>query len=264
YAVSVDGTTWTNVTGTNHTFALVDGVHTAYVRAYDKAGNFNETNVTFTVDTTAPTAEYAPTGDWIPVYTDIVVEFSEVMNVSSVSIVIDGVTGSVSWSGNTVTFNPDSNLNYSTEYEVTVSGKDVAGNELEISWTFNTSKLTSFVGVMVDGNGDPITGVLVNISNGSFSEALTTGSSGYFSFAYDFEISGPFTITASKEGYQTLTVENATFELGGMNDLGDLEMIVEDSGGSDDSDSTLLIVAVVAIVAVLVGAGYFVYLRKKK
>lgn len=41
---------------TSHTFTgLTNGQHTVTVRAYNKAGNYSETSITFTIDTTAPT-----------------------------------------------------------------------------------------------------------------------------------------------------------------------------------------------------------------
>ena len=88
---------------------------------------------------------------------------------------------------------------------------------------------------------------------------------GTFNFSYGFEIFGPFNLTASKDGYQTLTVENATFELGETNDLGDLKMITEDvDDDSSGSDGILLIAGAVAIIAIAGGAGYFIFHRKKK
>ena len=56
YEISNDTISWTNV-GTNNsvTYTYSDGLHTLYVRAYDNAGNVNQTNVTFIVDTTPPT-----------------------------------------------------------------------------------------------------------------------------------------------------------------------------------------------------------------
>jgi len=264
-----NGTGWDNATlgasARNILFDLEDGAFTIYIKVVDNAGNERALNVTFAIDVTAPMAEVSPTGNWVPIYTNIVVEFSEAMNATSVSIVIDGVPGHVSWSGNTATFDPDQTLNWNIEYQVTISGKDLAGNGLEMSWTFNTSQLTLFVGVIVDENGDPLTGVTVMISNSTSSETQVTGADGSFSFGYGFEIFGPFNITASKDGYQTLTVENVTVELGGTNDLGDLEMLAEDvDDGSSGSDGMLLIAGAVVIIAIVGGAGYLIFQRKKK
>jgi hypothetical protein len=46
YEVSTDGAERNVVSRTQHTFEMADGVHTIHVRAYDAAGNFNESSVT--------------------------------------------------------------------------------------------------------------------------------------------------------------------------------------------------------------------------
>ncbi|MEM0449892.1 MAG: Ig-like domain-containing protein, partial [Methanomassiliicoccales archaeon] len=56
YEVSIDGGSWILVgLDTNYTFTgLADGNHTAYVKAVDKAGNYNVTSVSFVTDITPP------------------------------------------------------------------------------------------------------------------------------------------------------------------------------------------------------------------
>ena len=56
YEYSTDGgETWTSTYATGRTFtSLADGRHAIQVRAYDRAGNFAEASVTFTVDTELP------------------------------------------------------------------------------------------------------------------------------------------------------------------------------------------------------------------
>ena len=56
-----------------------------------------------------------------------------VMNQTAVTIVVDGVTGTVSWNGNVATFTPSAALAYDTSYSVTVSGKDLAGNDMGVT-----------------------------------------------------------------------------------------------------------------------------------
>jgi hypothetical protein len=56
FEVRMDESTWLDVdNATSHEFiSVADGSHVVYVRAFDKAGNSNETNVSFKVDTTPP------------------------------------------------------------------------------------------------------------------------------------------------------------------------------------------------------------------
>lgn len=88
---------------------------------------------------------YSPTGTSVPVTTTISVTFSEAMNQASVQNAFSTsppIIGSFSWSGNTMTFTPSSNLAYATTYSVTVGtgAKDTAGNNLQspCNWQFKT------------------------------------------------------------------------------------------------------------------------------
>jgi len=256
YEISPNGTSWTIVTGTEHTLALGDGNHTIRVRAYDKAGNFNETNVTVIVDTVAPTAIVSPTGDQAPLSPQVVVEFSEAMNQTSVTIVVEGVEGSVDWSGNTATLTLSGRLAYGTTYNVTASGKDLAGNTMTTNWTFSTLSVGSIVGVLLDDKGDPMAEILVQLSGG---DSATTDSQGNFRF--DQLLVGNYTLTVEVEGYEPLTM-NVTVEADGTTDLGDIVLVSTDAGSDEGAFPWLMliiglgIVAAVAVVAV-------VYLKKK-
>ena len=57
YQYKLDDGEWSeNTTATSHTFTdLADGEHTVHVRVYDHAGNYDDTSVTFTLDTVPPT-----------------------------------------------------------------------------------------------------------------------------------------------------------------------------------------------------------------
>ncbi|HET8864541.1 MAG TPA: Ig-like domain-containing protein, partial [Gracilimonas sp.] len=85
----------------------------------------------------------------VDVDSDITATFSEPMNESSISnstIIVTRqgrtVSGSVSYSDNTVTFNPDGDLRDDRTYRVTITTgvEDLAGNALEndVTWTFRT------------------------------------------------------------------------------------------------------------------------------
>jgi len=60
FEYSINGSVWTIIGHPYVELDLNDGRYTVYVRAYDLAGNYNETSVTFIVDTIAPTVTGAP------------------------------------------------------------------------------------------------------------------------------------------------------------------------------------------------------------
>jgi hypothetical protein len=125
--------------------------------AKDISGNYLETifNSSFTTaeqpDWTPPNVDSVSPADSdtdIPISTNISVTFSEQMDTGSVQSAFslsDGsneVSGTFSWSGDTMTFNPSNDLGYSTLYYVTVGtgAKDISGNYLET--IFNSSFTT--------------------------------------------------------------------------------------------------------------------------
>jgi uncharacterized repeat protein (TIGR01451 family) len=117
------------------------------------------TNIVFnTVDAAPPTITgKSPLGSGVSVDSDISVTFSEPMNETSVESafsIVPNVPGSVTWVGNTITFDPTANLAYSAKYTVTIHGTamDSVGNGLDgdedgtaegsptddYSWSFTT------------------------------------------------------------------------------------------------------------------------------
>ncbi|UCE73665.1 MAG: Ig-like domain-containing protein [Methanomassiliicoccales archaeon] len=89
----------------------------------------------------------------VPIDSDIVIEFSEIMNEISIDIAFsytDGNTifgsneGDFIWNKNTTTFTPRKLFVFDTEYSVTLSafGSDISGNSLveSYTWTFKTER----------------------------------------------------------------------------------------------------------------------------
>ncbi|MDO8728241.1 MAG: Ig-like domain-containing domain, partial [Candidatus Methanoperedens sp.] len=135
----------------NATGLTASTIHEISTRTVDNSGNVNATWKNHTArtaplpDTTAPSiADNTPTGTNVPVTTQITLTFSEPMNEASVesAFSMPATTGSFSWIGNFMTYTPDSNLTYSTTYDVTVGtgAMDLAGNPLSstYSWLFTT------------------------------------------------------------------------------------------------------------------------------
>ena len=145
-ATNPDPKWWNTTTGTPA------GIYIVNVTMDNSTGlsSYNNTNtieVTDASDTTAPTiTDNSPTGTDVPVTTNVTVTFDEAMNKTSaegaLSIMPD-VTGTFSWSGDTMIFTPDSNLAYDTTYNITIGtdAKDLAGIPLAESfeWNFTTT-----------------------------------------------------------------------------------------------------------------------------
>jgi parallel beta-helix repeat protein len=257
YTVSIEGLLSINTTENSYTINdLDDGFYTVLVSAYDEFDNCKDEVVTFTVDTATPTATVSPTGDLAPLSPLIVVEFSEAMNQTSVEIMVDGVEGSVDWSGNTATLTLSQRLAYGTAYNVTVTGKDLAGNPMTVSWTFSTLSVGNVQGKLVDEDGDPMEGIEVRLSNG---DTVTTDSQG--NFLFEQVGVGNYTLTVEADGYEVLSM-GVEVEADGTTDLGELTLVSTDGGGENGGTPWAMLIAILAIIAVVAVAAV-VYLKKK-
>jgi hypothetical protein len=131
-----------------------DGQNTLKISlAEDVAGNqIAEYTLQLTIDTKTPSVSSGgPTGSDVPITTAITITFNESMNKTTVLnsfSFTDGTTtwtaidGTVTWSANTMTFTPDEDLDYDTQYTVTMTAdaRDPADNALSevYTWTFTT------------------------------------------------------------------------------------------------------------------------------
>jgi hypothetical protein len=103
----------------------------------------------FTIgDFTAPQiTAHSPTGDNVPVNTNISITFNELMNKTSVTEAFNietNVDGEFHWIGNTLIFQPNGDLEYNTKYTITITtgAKDTNGNFIQdqYSWDFITEQ----------------------------------------------------------------------------------------------------------------------------
>ncbi|MCK5309907.1 MAG: Ig-like domain-containing protein, partial [Thermoplasmata archaeon] len=123
-----------------------DGTYTLYVHGRDSAGNWGATisivlSVTSAPDTIPPQVvsnipSNGATG--VVVSTDIVVTFTEEMNQANTEgafAIVPAIAGTFTWNpaGDTLTFNPSSDLAYATTYTITIltAATDLAGNTLD-------------------------------------------------------------------------------------------------------------------------------------
>ncbi len=253
FAYGIDGTTWTVTDDPNRTFSFADGTHTVYVRAYDSAGNFNQTNVTFIVDTVAPTATVSPTGEDVALNATITVIFSEAMDADGTQMTVSGVGGSIIWNGSTATFTPSS-LAYNGEYTVNVSGRDMAGNVMAMSWNFSTIEVGFVTGTLVDAEGNVQVNRTVRLSNGM---TAVTGHDGVFRF--DNVTIGTYELTVDGDGYGDKVID-VTVIADDTTDLGGIEAEAD----GEDGTSWIGIAALVIIIVLAVGAVMFLRARVRK
>ena len=196
--------------------SLAQGEHTLYVQVRDVAGNVNTSSVTFTIDSVAPTiSAFGPEGSNVDTNSNLTATFSEAMNRTSVVFTVGMVEGTLSWTGDQVTFTPAAALEHLGTYIVSISGKDVAGNPVSKAWTIVTDAYQgSLIGVLRDSDGVILANTLITLSNG---QNTTTDANG--SFEFPNLAPGHYNMTVSREGYNDLTV-GATVGLDQVMDMG--------------------------------------------
>ncbi|MDD1772268.1 MAG: leucine-rich repeat protein [Methanomassiliicoccales archaeon] len=250
---------WTEESDTSKVLSsLSDGTHIVQVRITYTIGVTVTTTSTmvslrFVVDTEAPTAIVMPSGDDVSIDSEIVVVFSEKMNVTATSIDIENFDVLPVWSGSIATFTPAS-LSYNREYVITITGIDLAGNTMNQLSTFNTTKVGHIEGYLVDKNGTALISASVILSNGM---TVTTGATGHFEFK-NLTL-GTYTVTIHKDGYKWENV-SAAVEANKTTGLGQLRLssISEDDPGSD----IILPITVIVALAIIANIG-LLYLDRR-
>ncbi|MDD1771970.1 MAG: right-handed parallel beta-helix repeat-containing protein [Methanomassiliicoccales archaeon] len=255
-SVSTDGVNWAVVNGTSYALNdLDDGNYTIYVRAYDLAGNFNEGIVHLIIDTVSPTiVAHSPMGSGAAVSSAIIAVFSEDMDASTILVTISGVDGAISGRGTTYSFIPASDLEYNSDYTVTMSGKDLAGNTVSLTWAFSTIDAGDVEGDLVDAYGRGLANVTITLSNGM---TATTDEEGHFLF--EDVPTGTYEMTAERDGYDMLSM-NITVTAEETLALDEVEMDKTLNGGGD----IFIIVAIVIIVAMAGAAVVMMVPRRVK
>jgi hypothetical protein len=231
------------------------GSHTIHVMANDSVGNSAMQEVTFVIETVAPTVvSHLPASGAI-VFPDVIVKvtFSEAMNESSV--VFTGITGTMAWNANSTEVTlTHADLTFATIYNVVVSGKDIAGNELTgagTSWSFTTK--TQVTGIITNDKGQPIAGATITISQGGVTVANgTTDANGSFALLVDGV--GTYNVTMSAAGFQDMVHHDVPLGVDQTNSFGTMAL-------TPNADYTLLIVGVIVVVAIVLAA---LFLMRRK
>jgi len=136
---------------------------------------------------------------------------------------------------------------------VTVSGRDLAGNNMTAEASFTTLKNECRIfGTVKDADGNAIANATVTLSNGM---STTTNAAGYFELTG--VPTGSYTLNVTKDGFTMLSqTVNAT--AGQTTDLHTLNLAK--SGG----DGGLWIVGIVGgVIAAILGLAFVLYRRKK-
>jgi hypothetical protein len=225
FRYKLDSGAWSDMTSALEATltSLAQGEHTLYVQVRDAAGNVNASSVTFSVDSIAPViSAYGPEGSTIVINGSVTVTFSEAMDRASVVLTVGSVEGTLSWTGNQVTFTPAEALVHLGNYIVSVSGTDLAGNPVSKTWTFATEAYQgSLIGVLRDSDGAILANTVITLSNG---QNTTTDANGSFEFTN--LAPGHYNMTVSREGYNDLTVE-ATVGLDQVKDMGAVQVDIK-------------------------------------
>lgn len=237
----------------NYTLSLnrswLSGSNVVNVTVTDILGNVVSVGVTIIYDSIPPQLQtQTPVGTDVPTNSAFIVKFSEEMDSPSVKMSVGDVTGAYYWNGPVLTFVPKETLQAGMEYDVHVSGKDLAGNWLGTTdWTIGTASTCRVYGAVADSYGKPLSGASVSLGGG---RTTTTDSEG--NYFLDGIEAGDHILTVWSAGYET-DDENITLEAGASYHVTNI-FLEEKAGGLGQNG---LIISVAAILASL-GAGYAV------
>ncbi len=249
YEMRLDGenVTVTGPAGTVLLSGLREGEHTLELFGTDLAGNVGSSSLKFIIDLSPPRVlSYHPQGDSVGFNTTIEIELSEPL-VSDTALTLNGMGPAFISVGNRI-LSAELRLQPSTDYQVTVTGKDEAGNQMVFEWLFRTgiSSVTpvKVTGRTVDAEGRPLSDVEIT-ADCTF--VKTTGADGMFELQL---LPGNHTLELRCKGYKERKME-VTVSQGPVNDLGDIILVRINDIDDPDRGLWLLVLAGLALIAVL-------------
>lgn len=249
--ISVDGGIWKTISNEPYALELDDGTHTIALRAFDAAGNMNETSVTFVVDTSAPVVTLISPGAGTTVSkadTDVFFAVSDASTVSSLTLSVDGAAAVHVMNVRTWHLADLSDGTHTLVFRAV----DELGNEASYSFSITVSVPVTVSGRILDGNGNPLAGAKVTVGTVS----TTTDDNGRYTLQ---TTRGAKNMIVTAEGMSEM---RQSLDL--SSEMSSVSMSMKSSSdGADAPDNTGLIVgAVVVIAAAMLAIGMLV-LRKK-
>ena len=148
-------------------------------------------------------------------------------------------------------------------YNVTLTVTDTVGltdtDHVSIIVNALEDPMFSVHGRLLDGNGDPIEGALVEITASDGNRyTTTTGPDGSFSIDVP---KGSFTWKISKEGYEELSGESSTGDLGeNIIKLKEIPTDPDEKG----IDIIFILIPLIVFILIIVGIAIFLFTRRKK
>lgn len=250
---------------TSQSVILSNGVHSFKLTVRDRDGREAVGYVNLTVDAVAPTiVAHSPANANAGVADLISFRFSEKVNVTGLSIKVNGVAASYVLNG--TTYEVSKLLVAGTTYAVQVTGaKDLVGNVMDMySWSFNVisgEQLPGQVvvgGTTVDKNGQPISGAAVTLGG----MTTTTNGQGQFSMYVD---PGQHELRITANGMNDL-IQNVNVT--SNQQLGEILMteIPDDTGqaGTPSFGGDMTLLMVIGVLAATVAVVAVVVMRKRK
>lgn len=239
------------------------GIFIVTLNVTDGSGNWHTDNIEVTVrDITDPVAN---AGEDLTVAVGALVSFDG--SLSTDNGVIKGYLWTFTYDGDEIALEGDKvsfTFNKGGVYSVLLTVKDEFDNVGEDTVIVTVVDTATVNGVVLDGDGKPISGATVEItaSNGEI-YTTTTGPDGSFSLEI---FHGPFAWRISKDGYRTISGTGSADPAGEVGiDLSGhpLEKEKEKERVGPLSAALCFILLLVAVIVILIGVVLFFLLRKK-
>ncbi len=247
-------------------FNLTDGNYSFILTVTDIAGNMAMDGKSIGVDRTSPIVMgYGPSGENAAINGTIWIEVSEILVPHSIKFDLYGVSGN--WykrSNTTYELIPTDRLDHYVEYLARFGGRDLAGNEIGISWTFRTLKdlarKTTITGKIVDMDGKPLENAEIMIISLTESRMILSETNGDFHLDLS---EGNYSIHISLKGYYNQTKDVTVPYFGGPVDIGTFSLEKIDEVETEKKFPCLMILVGIFLITITIYFAISAFTRKK-